>query len=202
MSPSVAVETGTARVIVPEREPSETTYRAVHVKTGEGWRIDSVREEQTAPPPPSHYEQRKSLEWMIGQWTDNSQTVSIETSCRWATNRNFLVRTFRVFWNGQVDFEGSDVIGWDPRAQVIRSWLSGSDGGFGAGRWSAGDDGRWTVQSLHVLPDGRQASATNIYEVVDEHSVRFRSIGRQIDGELLPSIESVEVVRIPASDAK
>ena len=189
-------------MIVPEGEPSETNYKAIHVKTTEGWRIDSVREQEAAAPPPSHYEQLKPLEWMVGKWADKSEKAQIETSCRWATNQNFLVRTFRVFVDGQVDFEGTDVIGWDPHAQAIRSWLFDSDGGFGAGRWSGSEDGRWTVQSLHVLPDGRRASATNIYEVVDENTVRFRSIGRQVDGELLPSIAPVEVVRVAASETK
>ena len=139
---------------------------------------------------------------MVGKWADRSEKAQIETSCRWATNQNFLVRTFRVFVDGQVDFEGTDVIGWDPHRQAIRSWLFDSDGGFGAGRWSGGEDGRWTVQSLHVLPDGRRASATSIYEVLDENTVRFRSIARQVDGELLPSIGPVELCRVAASDAE
>ena len=114
LSPSVAVETGTARVMVPEDEPGETNYKAIHVKTTEGWRIDSVRDQEAAVPPPSHYEQLKPLEWMVGKWADKSEKAEIETSCRWATNQNFIVRTFRVFVDGQVDFEGTDVIGWDP----------------------------------------------------------------------------------------
>ena len=72
-SPSVAVETGLARVIVPDAEPSETTYKAIHVKTAEGWRIDSMREQEVAPTPPSQYEKLKDLEWMIGRWADTSE---------------------------------------------------------------------------------------------------------------------------------
>ncbi len=200
-SPSVAVETGLARVIVPDAEPSETTYKAIHVKTSEGWRIDSMREQDVAPTPPSQYEKLKDLEWMIGRWADTSENARIETSCRWTTNQNFIVRTFRVFVDNRVDFEGSDVIGWDPYAQTIRSWMFDSDGGFAAGRWSGGS-GRWTVQSLHVLPDGRRASSTNIYEVVNESTVRFRSVGRQVDGELLPNIDPVEFVRIADSQTE
>lgn len=36
ISPGVAIESGIARVIVPEEGPSETVYEAVHVKTDEG----------------------------------------------------------------------------------------------------------------------------------------------------------------------
>ncbi len=59
---------------------------------------------------------------------------------------------------------GSQIIGWDPYAQTIRSWLFDSDGGFGVGRWTPAGN-RWTVKTLSVLPDGRRGSATNIYEL-------------------------------------
>lgn len=193
-SPSVALETGTARVVSPDAEPSETIYKAIHVKTAEGWKIDSVREEAPAAPAPTHYEQLKDLEWMIGEWVDTDDNATVETTCRWSTNNNFLIRSFRVNVQDRIDFEGTQVIGWDPAAQTIRSWLFDSDGGFGAGRWTGGD-GRWTVQTLSVLPDGRRASATSIHEIVDENSFRFQSIGRQVDGELLPNIDPVTVVR-------
>lgn len=194
VSPSVALENGTARVVSPDAEPTETIYKAIHVKTAEGWKIDSVREEDLPAPAPTHYEQLKDLEWMIGEWLDADENAAIETSCRWSTNNNFLIRSFRVNVQDRVDFEGTQVIGWDPAAQTIRSWLFDSDGGFGAGRWSGGD-GRWTVQTLSVLPDGRRASATNIHEIIDENSFRFQSIGRQVNGELLPNIDPVTVVR-------
>jgi hypothetical protein len=49
-SPSVTLEIGTARVVSPDAEPSETIYTAIHVKTAEGWKIDCVREETPAAP--------------------------------------------------------------------------------------------------------------------------------------------------------
>jgi uncharacterized protein (TIGR02246 family) len=194
LSPSVAVETGVARVLVPEQEPQETEYEAIHVKTAEGWKIDSVREQEAAAFPPSHYEQLKNLEWMIGKWVDAEENSTIETNCRWTTNQNFLVRSFKVYIQDRGDFAGTQVIGWDPHAQTIRSWMFDSDGGFGVGRWSSAAN-RWTVQALSILPDGRRASSTNIYDVVDEDTVQFQSIGRQVDGQLLPNIDPVTVVR-------
>ena len=46
-----------------------------------------------------------------------------------------------------------------------------------------------------MLADGRRASATQIYDVLEDGKVRFQSIGRQVEGELLPNIGPVEVVR-------
>jgi hypothetical protein len=181
-------------VLVPGAEPSETEYEAIHVKTAEGWKIDSIREEEAPAAAPSHYEQLKDLEWMIGRWVDAEGGSTVQTTCRWTTNRNFIVRSFKVLVEDHVDFEGTQVIGWDPYNQAIRSWMFDSDGGFAVGRWS-GDGTRWTVHALHVLPDGRRASATMIYDVLDDNTVRFRSIGRQVDGELMPNIEPITVVR-------
>jgi uncharacterized protein (TIGR02246 family) len=194
LSPSVAIETGQARVIAPDREPNETQYEAIHVRTAEGWKIDSLSEQESASPPPSHYDKLQDLEWMIGRWVDADEDLSIETSCRWTRNQNFIVRSFKVIEADRVDFEGTQIIGWDPNSQAIRSWMFDSDGGFGVGRWSSNGN-RWTVNALSVLPDGRRASATTLYDIVDSNTVRFQAIGRQVDGELLPNIGPVEVVR-------
>lgn len=196
-SPSVALETGIARVLVAGQEPAETEYKAIHIKTAAGWRIDSVRESEPLAAAPSHFEKLQELAWMIGQWTDADGKGLVKSSCRWTSNRNFLVLTFKVFVDDRVDFEGTQIIGWDPHAQAIRSWTFDSDGGFGVGRWSGGD-GKWTVQTLHTLPDGRRGSASNTYEVLDDKTVRYRSIGRQVDGSLMPSIGPVTIVRSPA----
>ncbi len=195
LSPHVASETGIARVIVEGQQPSETTYEAIHVKTPDGWRIDTVKEEAPPKAPPSHYEQLQALQWMIGTWVDNAdEGTTVETTGRWTTNNNFIVRTFRVFIQDQVDFEGTQIVGWDPSSGAIRSWTFDSDGGFGVGRWSNSGN-RWTVQALNVLPDGRRGSSTNIYDLLDEDTIEFKSIGRQVDGELLPSIKTFTIVR-------
>ncbi len=194
LSPRVAVESGMARVIVPDTEPTETQYEVLHVKTAEGWRMDRVTEQQLPAPAPSHYEQLKELEWMIGTWVDAGEDATVTTTCRWTTNQNFLVRSFKVLVDDQVDFEGTQIIGWDPLHETIRSWLFDSDGGFGAGRWSR-EDSRWVVKSLQVLADGRRASATSILELMDDNTVSFQVIGRQVGGEMLPNIGPVQLRR-------
>lgn len=195
VSPRVASETGIAVVMVADQDPSETTYEAIHVKTADGWRIDTIKEEAAPEPAPTHYEQLQALDWMIGTWVDSEgENASIETTGRWTTNQNFIVRTFRVYIQDRVDFEGTQIIGWDPSNNAIRSWTFDSDGGFGAGLWS-NNGNRWSVQTLNVLPDGRRASSTNIYDLMDENTIEFHSIGRQVDGDLLPSIDTLTIIR-------
>ncbi len=194
LSPSIARETGTTRVIAPEQEPSDTSYEAMYVKTPEGWKLDSVREQPESSPAPSHYEQLQALEWMVGTWVDESSEMQVETTCRWTTNQNFLVRSFKVYSEAGINFEGTQVIGWDPSTERIRSWMFDSDGGFGTGVWSENGNG-WTVHKLNILPDGKRASATHMYAQLDDNSLEFRSVGRQVDGELLPSVAPITVVR-------
>jgi len=196
LSPSVAQETGIARVLVPGQEPSETEYEAIHVRTSTGWKIDRVHEQQPSGPSPVHREHLRALNWLVGTWVDTDEKSSVETQCQWTTNQNFLVRSFKVEIEGRMDFEGTQIIGWDAHVETIRSWTFDSDGGFGVGRWS-GDGDCWTVCTLHVLADGRRASGTNIYNRIDENHMQFHSIGRQVDGELMPDIDPVSVVRRP-----
>jgi len=193
ISPSVAIETGTA--IVTQGEFSETTtYRAVHVKQADGWRLDRVQDTLVPEPPPSHYEQLKALEWMVGTWELLSEEGKMVVACRWTTNRNFLVRTFTVAGVLASNLEGTQVIGWDPSRNVIRSWMFDSDGGFGSGAWS-GEDDNWTVATLQIVPSGEQATATNIYRRVDENTMQFKSVGRQVGGKLMKNVPTVTFTR-------
>jgi hypothetical protein len=69
-----------------------------------------------------------------------------------------------------------------------------SDGGFGGGTWTQKDN-TWVVKFSQVLPDGREASATNIYTVIDANTFTWKSVGRKLDGEFLPNIDESTFVR-------
>ena len=69
ISPSVAVEHGTAKVILADQEPEDSEYTAVYVRRDGQWLLDRVTEEDVIEVP-SHYEQLKDLEWLVGRWTD------------------------------------------------------------------------------------------------------------------------------------
>ena len=194
LSPNVAVETGVARIFIGGEAKGSTGYEVIRMRSSNGWLIDSFRESETSEAAPSNYAKLKELEWMIGSWTDGEEEFKLTIQCRWTTNRNFIVRSFQLETASGLELEGTEVIGWDPEKQVIRSWMFDSDGGFGAGRWTLSDD-RWTVQFLQIMPDGRRASSTNIYDVKSDGSVDYRSIGRQVGGELMPSVGPISISR-------
>ena len=193
VSPSVAIEQGAATITAPDSDPIVTSYSAVHVKREGQWLIDRVSEQEIVSPP-SHYEQLKELEWMIGDWVDQAGEGVVATECHWARNNNFIVRSFTVSVGMSIDMAGMQIIGWDPARKQIRSWVFDSDGGFNEGTWQKMDNG-WTVQTTATLPDGRRASSTSVMRPLDENSFAWQQIDRVVDGELLPNLDEILIVR-------
>lgn len=193
VSPNVAVEHGTARVLLPKAEPEEIEYSAVYVRRDGQWLLDRVTD-KAREMIPSHYEQLKALEWMFGRWIDKDENVKIETECNWAKNRNFLTRSFTVEAEGRISMSGMQVIGWDPAAKAIRSWTFDSDGGFAEATWTRKGD-RWFISNKGILADGRKASMVNVIKPLDENSFTWQTVERMAGDELLPNISEVVVVR-------
>lgn len=194
VTPDQAIEQGTARVLRPGEPPTETSYVATHVKQEGVWKLKVIREAAAAAEAPSHYGRLRELEWMIGKWVDRDENSTIETVCEWTKNRNFITRSFTVSIKDRIEIEGTQVVGWDPTAQSIRSWMFDSEGGFGEALWSHKGN-RWIIKASRTLNGGEKASAVNILTYVDRNTFRWQSIGREIDGELLPNIDEVTVVR-------
>lgn len=193
----VAVEEGTVHVASPDAPPSSSTYQAIHVKQSGQWKLNSVRETEVVELPAASGA-LQDLAWLVGQWCD--QDGNSVANVRWTRNKTFLSYSFNVAMPDGDDLEGTQVIGWDPANQTIRSWLFDSDGGFGEGIWSRRDN-TWVVKFQQTLADGRTASATNVYTLADGNSFTWKSIGRQVDGEFIPNVEEVKVVRKSAYEA-
>jgi uncharacterized protein (TIGR02246 family) len=193
VSPNVAIETGVATVVRADQPPEESEYSAVYIKQGGQWLLDRVTEE-TLPVVVSNYEHLQDLEWMVGSWIDQDDQATVVTDCSWTRNKNFLTRSFMVQVGDQIDLAGMQIIGWDPAAKQIRSWVFDSDGGFGEATWSK-QGNRWYVHQSGLLPDGRQSSAVNIITHVDDNTCTLQSVNRTVDGELLPNIEEVTITK-------
>jgi uncharacterized protein (TIGR02246 family) len=193
VSPNVAVEHGTAKLIAPQGEPEQIEYTAVYVKRGGQWLLDRVTDK--APEViASHYEHLKELEWMVGRWVDQADDARIETDCNWTKNRNFLTRSFTVTVGDRIDMSGMQIIGWDPAAKHIRSWTFDSDGGFAEANWTRKKD-RWYVHNKGVLADGQTVTGVNVMKMIDQNSFTWQTTERTVGGELLPNIDEIKIVR-------
>ncbi len=191
VSPSVAVEEGTARVLRPGAESDETVYSAVYIKTGGSWLLDRMSEE-SVPVFRSNYQHLKDLEWMIGTWVDEDDHSKIESTSKWTKNQNFISQTFTVSIEGESDLSGIQLIGWDPVSQNIRSWVFDSDGGFGNSTWKKKEN-RWIINATATLPDGRKSSDIRTITLVDDKTITWQASGRELDGEILPNIDPIKL---------
>lgn len=89
---------------------------------------------------------------------------------------------------------GMQVIAWDQSKQAIRSWTFDSDGGFGEDTWTQSGT-RYTIRAKYTLPDGGIASAINVFTFVEDNKCTWKSVSREIDGELQPDTDEVVLVR-------
>lgn len=183
-----------------EEEIAEVLFTATHVKEGGSWKLLKVEEEESAVPLDT-IAKLGELEWLIGDWVDQDESGSVETTFRWSKDYAFINGAFRVIVDGRVDLEGTQIIAWDPVEKKIRSWIFDNKAGFGEGEWSR-EGNKWTVNVRSVLGTGEKASSMNIYTYVDPNSFTWQSVGRETNGELLPDIDEVTVVRKIAQRAE
>jgi len=171
----------------------DSRYIAVHLKQDGKWRIAVARDLESEVPTP--HEHLRQLEWLLGEWVDESDDAVVKTSTRWSKDGNFILSAFHVETAGMRTMDGTQRIGWDPVSKQIRAWVFDSEGGFGEGAWArVGDE--WLVKTNGVRPDGAVGSATNIYTQLDGKTIRWSSTHRVVGGELQPDV-SVVVVRQP-----
>ena len=194
ITPDVAIEDGAAEITGADGATTSSTYAAIHVKRDGVWYLDSVRETDDPAPAAEAPTELEQLAWMVGEWVDQDEESTVRTQCQWAKNKHFLTSSFDVSIDDRVELEGTQVIGWDPVAGQIRSWVFDSEGGFGEGVWRrVGND--WVVETTAILSDGSQSSATNVYTPVDEGTYKWKSVDRQIAGEQQPDVGEVAVHR-------
>lgn len=141
---------------------------------------------------PNQYQHLKELEWLIGDWVDQDDDVEIQSIYRWDKLKNFIYQKFSIQAEGTSELEGSQVIGWDPIAKKIRSWIFDSDGGFGEATWIKKDKS-WIVETSQTLADGSRASSISIYTPIDSDTYTWESTGREVGGKLLPNIDPIVV---------
>lgn len=195
----VAIANGTATVYAGDGSVSLAEFSATFVSEEETWLLHTVHESDVSLPPTA-YDALQPLAWMVGTWVDESEDVRVETNIRWASGGSFLIRAFSVSAGEDVVKEGTQVIGWDPRSNEIRSWSFDSDGSFGDGVWSLSGD-RWMVRSTQTLADGSAASGTFVFAPVDNDTMTVQLIGHEVEGEPQPASEVVTIVRTASEQA-
>jgi uncharacterized protein (TIGR02246 family) len=191
LTPDVLIEKGLATI------GDETTrYVCNYVKKGGAWLISELNE-TTLPPVDAAAVALDELSWLIGSWKDNSPGIAVETTAVWTKNQHFLRRSLSIAREREDPIEATEIIGYDPVAGGIRSWVFDSEGGFGEGAWTR-EANKWLVAFKGTGPDGTTSTAQHVITFVDENKYTWESINRQREGEVLPNLDKVEVVRAAA----
>jgi uncharacterized protein (TIGR02246 family) len=195
LAPELARQDGRTRLIPPDGGPtSASKYSANFLKTQGAWKIASLRELDDPAVP--HHERLKELEWLLGDWIEETGDAVIETTVGWSDDQNFLLRNYAIKIHGKVNLKGTQRIGWDPLTKQLKSWVFDSRGTSGEGHWSRNGD-RWIIKSTGVRPDGLTTSATQVLTRLGKDRLLWSSINRTLGGETRDDIDEFLMVRKP-----
>lgn len=193
----VAVVDGVSRVSYGDGETAGSRFSAVVVRELDRWQLASVRE-AACPVPAVPRRPLDELAWLVGSWENVGDGVTASGHCSWSGDRAFLARYHVVApagRSGEAPAAGdgaipallpagavgrrelTEIIGWDPEREAIRSWIFSSDGRFAEGTWTR-DGGSWVVHlEGHGLDAGRNATCTLTPEGRDALVVRAEGVG-------------------------
>jgi len=192
-----AKEEGQIRLQPGDGGPSSVRrYVVFYVKRDGKWQYSCVREDHDITLSP--HERLEPLQWLVGDWLDESVDAVVQVHSDWSKDGNFLLRDFTMHVQGQPAMTVTERIGWDPLSRQIKSWVFDSAGGYGEGLWTQ-DATRWIIKSTGVLPDGRVAAATHTIARINDYTYRWASLERTVGGRVVPETESYVMVRTPPS---
>jgi uncharacterized protein (TIGR02246 family) len=188
LTPDVLLEKGLATV-----DDETTRYVCSYVKKDGSWLISEL-DETTLPPVDAAAAALDDLAWLVGAWKDNTPGVTVTSTVDWTNNHHFLRRSITITRDSGDETMATEVIGYDPVAGDLRSWMFDSDGGFGEGKWMR-EGNKWINSFAATAPDGSTSSAQHIITYIDDNKFTWESVNRQRDGEVLPNLDKIEVVR-------
>jgi len=199
LAPGIARVTGRTQLTPSDGSaPVGGRFAGIFAKRDGRWLVASVREvpDQGLTP----HEHLKELEWLVGEWVEESEDAVVNTVVAWTDNGNFLVRSFDVRVQGKPALTGTQRIGWDPLTKQIKSWVFDSNGGYGEGLWMR-QGNQWVIKATGVRTDGRVATATQVLTFVNQDTLRWKSIDRTLGGEISQDIDEIVMVRKPPRPA-
>jgi uncharacterized protein (TIGR02246 family) len=198
LKPDVAIQDGSVKLTSADGSSDTGHYSAIWAKTDGKWLLARVHDlpGQASPTTATNYDLLKELEWLVGDWASEGKHTPVTFSCKWTKNHNFLLIEETIHLKNQDPLTLTEMIGWDPLQQKIRSWVFDSRGGFGESLWTRGGN-QWNVESGGVLSDGRPASSRSTWKYVDDKTCTWDSVDREIDGQPAPDVR-VKYVRQPA----
>lgn len=196
ISPDLAIEDGTTSLVRSHGQPAiHERYAAVQIKLDGHWLVASERDLAPNTDVIPITERLKPLQFLIGDWVDESEEAVVSGSYRWGEGRKSITHEFIVKRAGEPVLKGTQRIGWDPLRHTIMSWTFDSRGGHGEGTWTW-DRNHWLIKMQGVSAAGQASSATAFLTPLGHDAYRWESTDRVLGGEAAPDA-TVTIVRKP-----
>ncbi len=188
----IAIEEGTASLsTAAEKLPHTNRYSVIYARQGGRWLHARIRDELADG---DAHEQLAELEWMLGEWVNESDDAVVFTNCKWSADGNFLLRDFDVDVEGRIALRGTQRIGWDGQRKQFRTWVFDDRGGFAEGLMSRDGD-RWVIKVTGVRSDGQSVSATHAITILGKDRLRWETLDRTIGRDVVPDRDLFTLVR-------
>jgi uncharacterized protein (TIGR02246 family) len=196
----IAIEEGTASNSTgADATPRTNRYSVIYARQGGRWLHARIRDEQDDEDSPR--EQLQRLEWMLGEWVNESDDGIVATHCKWSDDGNFLLRDFDVKVEGRIALRGTQRIGWDAQRKQFRTWVFDDRGGFAEGLLTR-DDQRWSTRLTGVRSDGQAVSVTTSITPQGKDRILWEIVERSVGGEVVPGTDQFYLVRPAPSPGK
>jgi uncharacterized protein (TIGR02246 family) len=194
--PDLAIGDGVMEVIPPGGGPSTSArYTTVSVKQSGQWLMESVREAVVTPP--THAEKLDELAFLIGAWAPENikEGPAMNLAFSWAENNNFIVGNFATTLKDVPVAGGTQWIAYDPAAKSIRAWVFDSTGSISESRWTC-EGKRLVSKTTTTLPDGKQATSSNVVTRLDDNTITLQFTQRSVDGKTQPDSAPIKLKRV------
>jgi uncharacterized protein (TIGR02246 family) len=189
----VAIEEGTTTLSTQgaKTPPVTNHYSVIYARQGGRWLHARIRDE---PPDDDPHDQLTDLEWMLGEWINESDDADVLTHCKWSKDGNFLLRDFEVKVENRIALSGTQRIGWDGQRKQFRTWVFDDRGGFAEGLM-ARDGDRWVAKLTGVRSDGQAVSLTSAITILGKDRLLWETFDRTLGGKLIPDTDRFTLVR-------
>jgi uncharacterized protein (TIGR02246 family) len=193
----LAIEDGTALTSTgSDGSVHSDRYSVIYARQDGTWLHARIRDEP--PELISPHERLEELDWILGEWINESDDALVSTTGKWSDDGNFLLREFDVKVEGSIALTGTQRIGWDGQRKQFRTWVFDDEGGFAEGLM-ARDGDQWVIKSTGVRSNGDAVSVTTRITVLGPDRVLWESADRTVGGEAVPDSDSFYLVRQPPS---
>src|SRR5262249_23707114 len=96
ITPDVAQAEGVSRLVSPKDATIASQFVVLLARQDHTWRILEIRDYPAPAGSVTPYDRLKELEWMVGEWVDESEDAQVSSTVRWGQGKGYLIRDYSV----------------------------------------------------------------------------------------------------------